>query len=109
MSDTTGGFRCIRRSVLERTDFARIRSDGYAFLIEMNYRFVLMGAKIKEIPFFFVDRTRGTTKLTARIGLEALWIVWWLRLAHLLGRLRPGPSRPAQGPVERARRWARER
>ena len=65
----------------------RIRADGYAFQIEMNYRFVKHGARIKEIPFFFVDRTRGESKLTFRIGLEALWIVWRLRLADALGRL----------------------
>jgi hypothetical protein len=53
----------------------------------MNYRFVKHGARIKEIPFFFVDRTRGTSKLSLRIGLEALWVVWWMRLADALGRL----------------------
>jgi dolichol-phosphate mannosyltransferase len=87
VSDTTGGFRCIRRSLLEQIGFERIRSDGYAFQIEMNYRIVKHGARIKELPFFFVDRTRGTSKLGLRIGLEALWIVWWLRLADKLGRL----------------------
>ena len=86
ISDTTGGFRCIRRSLLEQIDVERMRSDGYAFQIEMNYRFVKKGARIKEIPFFFLDRTRGTSKLTLRIGLEALWMVWWLRIADLLGR-----------------------
>ncbi len=85
--DTTGGFRCIRRDVLERIGFERIKADGYAFQIELNYRFVKHGARIKEIPFFFLDRTRGTSKLTLRIGLEALWIVWWLRIADRLGRL----------------------
>ncbi len=87
ISDTTGGFRCIRRELLEKMGFARIRSNGYAFQIEMNYRFVKEGARIKEIPFFFVDRTRGTSKLNFRIGLEALWVVWWLRIADALGRL----------------------
>ena len=87
ITDTTGGFRCVRRQLLERIDFQRIRSDGYAFQIEMNYRFVKHGARIKEIPFFFVDRTRGTSKLSLRIGLEALWVVWWMRLADALGRL----------------------
>ena len=53
----------------------------------MNYRFVKHGARIKEIEFFFLDRTRGTSKLTLRIGLEALWVVWWLRIADRLGRL----------------------
>jgi dolichol-phosphate mannosyltransferase len=85
--DTTGGFRCIRRDVLERIGFERIKADGYAFQIELNYRFVKHGARIKEIPFLFLDRTRGTSKLTLRIGLEALWIVWWLRIADRLGRL----------------------
>ena len=67
--------------------FERIRSDGYAFQIELNYRFVKQGARIKEIPFFFVDRTRGTSKMNLRIGVEALWVVWWLRIADALGRL----------------------
>lgn len=87
ISDTTGGFRCIRREMLERIGFDRIRSNGYAFQIEMNYRFQKHHARVKEVPFFFLDRTRGTSKLTFRIGLEALWIVWWLRLVHLFGRL----------------------
>ncbi|MFQ5515246.1 MAG: polyprenol monophosphomannose synthase [Myxococcota bacterium] len=87
ISDTTGGFRCMRRSLLERIGFERIRSDGYAFQIELNYRFVKHRARIKEIPFFFLDRTRGASKLTLRIGLEAFWVVWWLRIADRLGRL----------------------
>ena len=87
VTDTTGGFRCMRRSLLERMGFQRIRANGYAFQIEMNYRFVKHGARIKELPFFFVDRTRGSSKLTFRIGLEALWVVWWLRIADLFGRL----------------------
>ena len=85
--DTTGGFRCIRRSALESIGFERIRANGYAFQMELNYRFVKSGARVKEIPFFFLDRTRGTSKLTIRIGLETLWLAWWLRLSDLLGRL----------------------
>jgi dolichol-phosphate mannosyltransferase len=87
LSDMTGGFRCVRRELLERIDFGRIRADGYAFQIELNYRFVKAGARIKEIPFFFLDRTRGESKLDWRIGFEALWIVWWLRIASALGRI----------------------
>lgn len=87
ISDMTGGFRCVRRSLLESIGFERIKADGYAFQIEMNFRFVHAGAKIKEIPFFFVDRTRGESKLSWQIGLEALWIVWWLRISQALGRL----------------------
>jgi dolichol-phosphate mannosyltransferase len=87
ISDTTGGFRCMRRSALERVGFERIRADGYAFQIELNYRFVRGGARVKEIPFFFLDRTRGASKLSFRIGLEALWAVWRMRIADALGRL----------------------
>ena len=87
ISDTTGGFRCIRADLLERTGFERIRSTGYAFQIELNYRFVRLGARIKEVPFFFVDRTRGESKLSLRIAVEALWIAWWLRIADAIGRL----------------------
>jgi dolichol-phosphate mannosyltransferase len=87
ISDTTGGFRCMRRSALESIGFERIRANGYAFQMELNYRFVKSGARVKEIPFFFLDRTRGTSKLTIRIGFETLWLAWWLRLSDLLGRL----------------------
>lgn len=87
ISDTTGGFRCVRRSLLEKIGFERIKADGYAFQIEMNYRFVKQQARIKEVPFFFLDRTRGESKLSFRIGLEALWVVWWLRIADYFGRL----------------------
>jgi dolichol-phosphate mannosyltransferase len=85
--DTTGGFRCMRRELLERIGFERIRAGGYAFQIELNYRIARSGASAKEIPFLFLDRTRGASKLTLRIGLEALWMAWWLRIADLLGRL----------------------
>jgi dolichol-phosphate mannosyltransferase len=87
ITDTTGGFRCIRADLLRRVRVDRIRSNGYAFQIELNYRLLHEGARIKEIPFFFLDRTRGESKLTFRIGLEALWVVWRLRLADRLGRL----------------------
>lgn len=87
ITDTTGGLRCVRREMLEKMGFERIKANGYAFQIEMNYRFAKAGARIKEIPFFFLDRTRGTSKLTLSIGLEALWIVWWLRIGDVLGRL----------------------
>jgi len=87
ISDTTGGFRCMRRDLLERIRFERIQANGYAFQIELNYRIVHCGARVKEIPFFFLDRTRGASKLTLRIGLEALWMVWWLRIADWMGRL----------------------
>jgi len=87
LTDATGGFRCVRRELLERIGFEHIKSDGYAFQIEMNYRFDKYGARIKELPFFFVDRTRGQSKLSLGIAAEGLWIVWWLRIANALGRI----------------------
>lgn len=87
ISDITGGFRMMRRAMLERIGFERIGSNGYAFQIELNFRLHHFGARITEIPFFFLDRERGESKLTLRIAVEALWMVWWLRLAKLLGRL----------------------
>ncbi len=87
LTDATGGFRCIRRELLEQIGFERIHSDGYAFQIEINYRFDKYGARIKELPFFFVDRTRGQSKLSLGIAFEALWMVWWLRIADALGRI----------------------
>ena len=86
VSDATGGFRCIRRELLERIGFEKIRSDGYAFQIELNHRFQRHGARIKEIPFFFLDRERGESKLSLSIAVEALWVCVWLRFAALLGR-----------------------
>jgi len=87
VSDATGGFRCMRREILERCGYERSRADGYAFQLEMNYRFQKEKARIKELPFFFLDRTRGTSKLNMRIGIEAFWMVWWLRFADVFGRL----------------------
>lgn len=86
-TDATGGFRCIRRELLERIGFEQIKSDGYSFQIEMNFRFSKYSANIKELPFFFVDRTRGTSKLSLGIAIETLWVVWWLRIADALGRI----------------------
>ncbi|MBI4514761.1 MAG: polyprenol monophosphomannose synthase [Deltaproteobacteria bacterium] len=85
--DVTGGFKCWRREVLDRIGLERVRSNGYAFQIEMTYRAWRLGYRIKEIPIIFMDRTDGDSKMNKRIALEALWIVWWLRLMHLAGRL----------------------
>ncbi len=87
ITDTTGGFRMMRRSMLERIGLERVRANGYAFQIEINFRLLHHGARLKEIPFFFLDRTRGASKLTVRIGLETLWMAPWLRLARALRRL----------------------
>jgi dolichol-phosphate mannosyltransferase len=85
--DATGGFKCWRRETLERVQVGRVRSNGYAFQIETTYRAWKHGCSIHEVPILFLDRTTGDSKMTRRIGMEALWIVWWLRAQAALGRL----------------------
>jgi dolichol-phosphate mannosyltransferase len=85
--DLTGGFKCIRRAVLESTDLNAIRSRGYAFQIELTYRALRQGFKVKEIPIRFVDRQVGGSKMSRTIVLEAIWKVPLLRLAALGGKL----------------------
>ncbi len=85
--DTTSGFKCFRREVLEQIDLDNVRSDGYAFQIEMNFRCWRKGYRIREIPIIFVDRRSGTSKLSQGVINEAVWIVWWLRLQRLFRRI----------------------
>lgn len=87
IQDATGGFKCFKREVLEQIDLDHVRSDGYAFQIEMNFRCWRKGFRICEIPIIFVDRHSGTSKMSRRIIYEAIWIVWWLRLKRLFRRL----------------------
>ena len=87
LSDSTGGFKCFRRAVLEAIDFSRVRSNGYAFQIEMSYRAWRKGFRLVEIPIVFTDRVEGQSKMNKRIVREAVWMVWWLRLRALVGRL----------------------
>lgn len=85
--DGTGGFKCFRRKVLEVIDLNAVRSNGYAFQIEMSFRAWKRGFKIVEIPIVFVDRTEGTSKMSGAIVREAVWMVWRLRLLSILGKL----------------------
>ena len=85
--DTTSGYKCFRREVLEQIDLDSVRSDGYAFQIEMNFRCWRKGYRMREIPIIFVDRRSGTSKLSRGVINEAVWIVWWLRLQRLLRRI----------------------
>ena len=85
--DATGGFKVWRRQALESIHPERVRSNGYAFQIETTYRSWIRGLRIREVPIIFTDRTVGDSKMSKRVGFEALWIVWWLRLARLMGRL----------------------
>ena len=85
--DLTGGFKCFRRHVLEAIDLSRVRSNGYAFQIEMSVRAWRKGFKLKEIPIVFVDRTEGQSKMNRAIVREAVWIVPRLRLMRCFGRI----------------------
>jgi dolichol-phosphate mannosyltransferase len=87
LTDATGGFKCFRRAVLEAIPLDRVRSNGYAFQIEMSYRAWKKGFRLVEVPIVFVDRVEGTSKMNKRIVREAVWMVWWLRLRALFGRL----------------------
>jgi dolichol-phosphate mannosyltransferase len=85
--DATGGFKCFRRNVLETIDLDDIRSNGYAFQIEMNVRTWKKGFRIVEIPIVFVDRTEGSSKMSKRIVREAVWMVWRLRWWSVRGKI----------------------
>ncbi len=86
LRDSTGGYKCFRRRVLETIDLDRIGSDGYGFQIEMNYHAWKAGFTIREIPIVFVDRHSGTSKMDRKIIGEAFWLVWKLRFTSLWGR-----------------------
>ncbi len=73
--DLTGGFKCFRRETLEGIDYRNTHADGYGFQIELTYRTIRAGYSVKEIPIVFRDRKEGTSKMTARIAVEAVWKV----------------------------------
>ncbi len=77
--DLTGGFKCLRREVLEAIDLDSVRADGYVFQIEVTYRAVIAGFRVVEVPIVFHDRTVGISKMSPRIALEAMWLVPRLR------------------------------
>ena len=85
--DLTGGFKCIRREVLETIDLDAITSRGYAFQIETTYRALRAGFRVVEIPIRFVDREHGGSKMSHAIVAEGVWKVPVLRLRALAGRL----------------------
>ena len=87
LGDATGGFKCFRRSVLEAIPLDEVRSNGYAFQIEMSFRAVRKNFRITEIPIVFVDRTDGVSKMSKHIVREAIWMVWRLRWWALTGTL----------------------
>jgi dolichol-phosphate mannosyltransferase len=85
--DATSGFRCCRRRVLDAIDLDRIRSNGYAFQIELGYKAWRKGFTLAEIPITFLDRSAGVSKMSRSIVYEAAFMVWKLRLRSLVGRL----------------------
>ena len=85
--DLTGGFKCFRTKVLQAIDLSQVRSNGYAFQIEMSVRAWRKGFKLAEVPIVFVDRTEGQSKMNRRIVREAIWIVPRLRLMSWFGRI----------------------
>ncbi|MGI5865345.1 MAG: polyprenol monophosphomannose synthase [Myxococcales bacterium] len=79
--DLTGGFKCFRREVLESLDLPSVKSAGYAFQIELTYRAIQRGFRVKEIPIVFEDRRVGQSKMSRKIFVEAVTMVWKLRLS----------------------------
>ena len=77
--DLTGGFKCFRREVLEAIDLDDVQADGYGFQIEMTYRTLKAGFRVREIPIVFHERRAGDSKMDARIAAEAVWKVPALR------------------------------
>lgn len=80
--DLTSGFKAFRREVLEALDLEKVHSNGYSFQIELTHRAHQMGFKIKETPIIFFDRKVGTSKMTSKIVLEAMLVVWRIRLSR---------------------------
>ena len=87
IKDSTGGFKAWRREVLEGLDLNAVRSQGYSFQIEMNFRTWCKGFRIKEVPIIFVDRTIGESKMSKNIVYEAIFMVWRLRIWKYFNRL----------------------
>jgi len=88
LHDSTGGYKCFRREVLQAIDLDRISSGGYSFQIEVNFIAWKKGFRLKEIPIIFIDRTIGKSKMSKKILREAVWMVWKLKFRSLIGSLR---------------------
>lgn len=91
VQDLTGGFKCIHRNVLESIDLPSVRSEGYVFQIEITYRALLAGFTVREVPIVFSDRRAGTSKMSTRIAIEAMWLVPRLRRSARAAVERAGP------------------
>ncbi len=87
IKDPTGGYKCFRTSVLKSIDLDGIKSNGYSFQIEMNFKAWKKRFRYIEIPIIFVDRRYGKSKMSKAIIREAVWMVWKLRMKSILGKL----------------------
>jgi dolichol-phosphate mannosyltransferase len=87
--DTTAGFKCYRRQVLETIDLDRIKFRGYAFQIEMKFTAWKLGFRIEEVPIVFTDRREGTSKMSGGIFNEALWGVLRMKLNSIFRAYKP--------------------
>lgn len=84
LTDVTTGFKCFKRSAIEKMDFDKIRSKGYAFQIEVSYQLSKLGVPIKEVPIVFIERTAGNSKMSGAIMLEGIFIILKLSLENLM-------------------------
>lgn len=87
VSDATSGYRAYRSELMAELDFHDVKADGYGFQIEMAYRVLGAGGRVAEVPIAFVDRTRGTSKMSSRIVVEALFLVTWWGIRDRLLRI----------------------
>lgn len=87
LDDATGGFKCYRIEVLRAIRLERIRSNGYAFQIEMSFKAWRKGFRLAEIPIVFLDRLAGKSKMSKQIVYEAFFMVWKLLFRSLINRL----------------------
>ncbi|PWW82433.1 dolichyl-phosphate beta-D-mannosyltransferase [Prosthecochloris marina] len=87
VSDPTSGYKCFQVRVLKEIDLDRVKSQGYSFQIEMNFKVWKKGFTIDEVPIIFIDRAVGKSKMTKRNIVEAVWVVWWLPILSFFRRL----------------------
>ncbi len=85
--DLTSGYKAFTRRALEAIELDRVKSNGYSFQIEMTFRALLKGMRVKEVPIIFVDRTAGASKMSRKIFLEAIGVVWKLRIDSMRGTM----------------------
>ena len=87
VKDLTSGYKAFTRRALEAIDIDTVHSNGYSFQIEMTYRAIRKGMRVKEVPIIFVDRTAGASKMSRKIFVEGIGVVWKLRAESLVGKL----------------------